>query len=166
MFSPGSPWFVKLSGLVFYTEKASQNEMLKFCLKCIKMGIPSLNSIPILYQLFSLHFIIKVLRRRSGWHLNHANITNIPDLVQENGPFCGQKAHFDVRIHKTRHFHGRHAHFSVTVQENAPFCGRDRTIQSGHISGHKLNALITRGWNNPIIRNVESPTRSPVKFIV
>lgn len=25
---------------------------------------------------------------------------------------------------------------------------------------------MTSGWNNPIIRNVESPTRSPVKFIV
>ena len=31
-------------------------------------------------------------------------------------------------------------------------------------SGNQL--LIISGWNNPIIRKVESPTRSPVKFIV
>ena len=42
------------------------------------MGIPSLNS-AILYNV-SLNF-----------HSNHANITNIPDLVHENTPFYGQK---------------------------------------------------------------------------
>ena len=42
------------------------------------MGIPSLNS-AILYNV-SLYF-----------HSNHANITNIPDLVHENSHFHGQK---------------------------------------------------------------------------
>ena len=42
------------------------------------MGIPSLNS-AILYNV-SLNF-----------HSNHANITNIPDLGQENRRFYGQK---------------------------------------------------------------------------
>jgi hypothetical protein len=45
------------------------------------MGIPSLNS-AILY-IVSLYF-----------HSNHANITNIPDLGQENGPISGQQAYF------------------------------------------------------------------------
>jgi hypothetical protein len=58
------------------------------------MGIPSLNS-AILYNV-SLYF-----------HSNHANITNIPDLIHENTPFCGQKAHFDGLIHENRRFYGR-----------------------------------------------------------
>ena len=63
------------------------------------MGIPSLNS-AILYNV-SLYF-----------HSNHANIANIPDLIHENVPFYGQRAHFYVPIH-----------------ENAPFCGRERKIE-------------------------------------
>ena len=61
------------------------------------MGIPSLNS-AILYCV-SLNF-----------HSNHANITNIPDLVHEN-----------------RHFHGRQAHFSVPIHENSPLLGQKKT---------------------------------------
>ena len=45
------------------------------------MGIPSLNS-AILYNV-SLNF-----------HSNHANITNIADHGQENGPISGQQAYF------------------------------------------------------------------------
>ena len=65
------------------------------------MGIPSLNS-AILYCV-SLYFHIS--SQETSRH--HANITNIPDLVQEN----------------------------------ATCCGRDMTIQSGHISGHKLKCV-------------------------
>ena len=74
------------------------------------MGIPSLNS-AILYCV-SLYF-----------HSNHANI---PDLIHENAPFCGQKAHFYVLIH-----------------ENRPFCGRERTIQSGHIRMSQQHCIKT-----------------------
>ena len=69
-----------------------------------------------------LHTVISSERSESR-NLNHANITNIPDLIHENAPFCGQKAHFDVRVHENRHFHGRQAHFSVPIHENAPYCG-------------------------------------------
>ena len=58
------------------------------------MGIPSLNS-AIFYNV-CLNF-----------HSNHANITNIPDLVHENTPFYGQGTHFSVLIHENRHFHGQ-----------------------------------------------------------
>ena len=79
-------------------KKASQTRCLTFApyawRRCIKMGIPSLKS-AILYNV-SLYF-----------HSNHANITNIPDPIHENAPFCGQKAHFDVRVHENRHFHGQ-----------------------------------------------------------
>ena len=63
------------------------------------MGIPYLNS-AILYCV-SLYF-----------HSNHANITNIPDLVHENALFCGRKPHFNGLIHENRHFHGQ----GMTIQ--------------------------------------------------
>jgi hypothetical protein len=53
-----------------------------------------------------LHTVISSERSESR-NLNHANITNIPDLIHENAPFCGQKAHFDGLIHENRRFHGR-----------------------------------------------------------
>ena len=65
------------------------------------MGIPSLNS-AILYNV-SLYFNLS--SREISRH--HANITNIPDLIHENAPFCGQKAHFDGLIHENRHFYGQ-----------------------------------------------------------
>ena len=52
-------------------------------------------------------FRLQILRLRSGWHLNHANITNIPDPVHKNSPFHGRQAHFSVPIHKNGHFHGQ-----------------------------------------------------------
>ena len=64
------------------------------------MGIPSLNS-AILY-IISLYFHISF--RETSRH--YANITNIPDLIHENTPFCGQKAHFDVRVHENTPFYG------------------------------------------------------------
>ena len=73
------------------------------------MGISSLNS-AILY-IVSLYFnpssrapTVISSEQSEPRNLNHANITNIPNLVHENTPFCGQKAHFDVRIHKTALF--------------------------------------------------------------
>ena len=65
------------------------------------MGIPSLNS-AILYCV-SLYFHIS--SRETSRH--YANITNIPDLIHENVPFCGQKALFNVRVHENRSFYGR-----------------------------------------------------------
>ena len=58
------------------------------------MGIPSLNS-AILY-IVSLYF-----------HSNHANITNIPDLGQENGPISGQQAYFWHLGQENGRFSGR-----------------------------------------------------------
>ena len=55
------------------------------------MGIPSLNS-AIFYRDPSLS--LRMTGSCSGLHLNHANITNIPDLVQENSPFHGQETLF------------------------------------------------------------------------
>ena len=52
------------------------------------MGIPSLNS-AILYNV-SLYFHIS--SRETSRH--YANITNILDLGQENGPISGQQAYF------------------------------------------------------------------------
>ena len=76
------------------------------------MGIPSLNS-AILYNV-SLYFnpssrapTVISSEQSEPRNLNHANITNIPNLVHENTPFCGQKAHFDGLIHENRRFHGR-----------------------------------------------------------
>ena len=74
--------------------------MLKFCLKCIKMGIPSLKS-AILYCV-SLYF-----------HSNYANITNIPDPVHKNRPFHGREAQFSFPIHENEHFHGWEMKFGI-----------------------------------------------------
>jgi len=76
------------------------------------MGIPSLNS-AILYSvsLYSLFtdpsLTLRMTGSCSGCHLNHANITNIPDPVHENAPFYGQSTHFSVPIHKKGHFYGQ-----------------------------------------------------------
>ena len=101
-----------------------QNQYLSTSKSCIKMGIPSLNS-AILY-IISLYFHCHLERasychffhyrssgkpitseRSESRNLNHANITNIPDLIHENTPFYGQGTHFPVPIHKNRHFYGQ-----------------------------------------------------------
>ena len=97
-------------------KKASQTRCLTFApyawRRCIKMGIPSLNS-AIFYNV-SLYFLftdpsltLRMTWSRSGWHLNHADITNIPDPVHKNSPFHGQQAHFYVPIHENGHFRGQ-----------------------------------------------------------
>ena len=95
--------------------------------KAYQMGIPSLNS-AILYS-FGIYFCLQILRwrsgwqghaqddrvtlrmtgSRSGWHLNHVNITNIPDPV-----------------HKKGFFSGRHSHFSIHGQGNGRFSGQEK----------------------------------------
>ena len=55
----------------------------------------------------SLYFYLQILRHRSRRHLNHANITNIPDPVHENALFYGRHAHFSIPIHENSHFHGQ-----------------------------------------------------------
>ena len=69
------------------------------------MGISSLNS-AIFYNV-SLYFYLQILRHRYERHLNHANITNIPDPIHKNGPFHGRQVHFSVSVHENSHFYGR-----------------------------------------------------------
>ena len=76
------------------------------------MGIPSLNS-AILYNV-SLYFnpssrapTVISSEQSEPRNLNHANITNIPNLIHKNSPFHGRHAHFSVPIHENRHFYGQ-----------------------------------------------------------
>ena len=88
------------------------------------MGIPSLNSAIFIMLVYIFRFKDPSLSLRMT-----------PKSYKYNkypGPSPRKRAYFWQR-----------ADFSVLVQENAPFCGRDMTIQSSHISGHKLNCVKT-----------------------
>ena len=96
------------------------------------MGIPSLNS-AILYCV-SLYFHIS--SQETSRH--HANITNIPDLVQENWRI----------VHENGGFYGYAHQNEPSVHKKASFCGRDMTIQSGPISKIPARNLINAYVNN------------------
>ena len=70
-----------------------------------------------IFYIVSLYFNLS--SREISRH--HVNITNIPNLVHENAPFCGQKAHFDVRSTKTPLFVDKKAHFDVRSTKTALF---------------------------------------------
>ena len=53
------------------------------------MGISYLNS-AIFYNV-SLYFYLQILRHRYERHLNHVNITNIPDPGHKKGLFSGRE---------------------------------------------------------------------------
>ena len=89
------------------------------------MGIPSLNS-AILYCV-SLYFHIS--SQETSRH--HANITNIPDLVQENwrivhenGGFYGYAHQNEPSVHKKARFRGWGRKNEPAVHENGGFRGR------------------------------------------
>ena len=93
------------------------------------MGIPSLNS-AILYCV-SLYFHIS--SQETSRH--HANITNIPDLVQENwrivhenGGFYGYAHQNEPSVHKNRGFYGLTLKNMTPVHENSLFHGRELFI--------------------------------------
>ena len=120
----GTAWAIRVvipstNSPIDFAKKCSLSLFAKFTQNSwYIMGIPSLNS-AILYCV-SLYFHYKdpslTLRMTgscSGWHLNHANIRNIPDLGHKKGFFSGREAQFAVHIHENKHFHGWEMKFGI-----------------------------------------------------